>query len=625
MESNMNKKLKNGLKTLAPAFTWERVICRLIAAWCSFAAINLIRDGNFFDISFAQDTSLGRVFFLSLIIFLLYATVNLLLPAYETDTWFLMLSSTICVIRWLSAYQSNFSNGEFIFTLAVIVVFSLFAVYFVQKNDFLWKKWNPGKRTVWIASIVCGVACGFIIAAITCCRYLTFSSPNFDFGLFVNMFHNMKETGLPLSTAERDVLLSHFVVHISPIYYLLLPFYFIFPSPLTLQIGQALVLASGVIPVMLLCRHFKLSGKVTILVTAIYALYPALSAGCFYDIHENCFLTSLLLWMFYFFEREKYPWMYLFAFLTLMVKEDAAIYVILFALYVLLSRKKFLHGGILALGALAYFGIALTILEMSSAHYAELYANATPNPPIAGPMVNRFNNMIPTGSDAGLMGVVKTALVNPGFLLTQLFATEKGGWEKIMYLIQLFLPLGLLPFCSKKASRWLLIVPVLMNFLTMYQYQYDIGFQYHFGIIAFLIYVSIINLPEMKAPNRQTLVTIGAVACCCFYLVTVMPKYTSYTDRWQSGKATYRKMEQILDTVPEDASVCCSSFLLAHLADRDEVYELRYHGNEPDVDYVVVDQRNSGDQKYVNAYLNKGYIVKEDHEKLILILQKADN
>ena len=262
---------------------------------------------------------------------------------------------------------------------------------------------------------------------------------------------------------------------------------------------------------------------------------------------------------------------------------------------------------------------------MSSAHYAELYANTTPNPPIAGPMVNRFNNMIPEGSDAGLMGVVKTALVNPGFLLTQLFATEKGGWEKIMYLIQLFLPLGLLPFCSKKASRWLLIVPVLMNFLTMYQYQYDIGFQYHFGIIAFLIYVSIINLPDLKAPNRQTLVTIGAVACCCFYLVTVMPKYTSYTGRWQSGKATYQKMEQILDTVPEDASVCCSSFLLAHLADRDEVYELKYHGNEPDVDYVVVDQRNSGDQKYVKAYLNKGYIVKEDHEKLILILQKADN
>ncbi len=620
----MKKKLNQAIKNITPSFTWERVICRLIAAWCSFAAFTLMQEGDFFDLAFAQETSLGKVFLMSLLFFLLYAAVNILLPAYETDTWFLLLSATICVTRWLSNFQTKITNGTFMFALAVIAAFSLFVVYFVHKNELLWQKWNPGKRTVWIAALICGLVCGFVIAAITCCRYLTFSSPNFDFGLFVNMFHNMKETGLPLSTSERDVLLSHFVVHISPIYYLLLPFYFIFPSPLTLQIGQAVVLASGVIPVMLLCRHFKLSGKVTILVTMIYALYPALAGSCFYDIHENCFLTPLLLWLFYFFETEKYPLMYLFAFLTLMVKEDAAIYVILFALYVIFSRKKFLHGGILALSALAYFGIALSILESTSAHYAELYADATPNPSIAGPMINRFNNMILNPED-GLVGVVKTALVNPGFLLTQLFTTTKGGWEKIIYFIQLFLPLCFLPFCSKKASRWLLIVPVLMNLLTMYQYQYDVGFQYHFGIVAFLVYVSIINLPDLKTPNRRNLISIAAVSCCCLYLITVMPKYTTYTERWENGKETYQKMEEILDTIPEDASVCCSSMLLAHMADREEIYELKYHENEGDVDYVVFDARSAVDKKQLNAYLDQGYVVKEEHEKLLLILQRGQN
>ena len=39
-------------------------------------------------------------------------------------------------------------------------------------------------------------------------------------------------TGLPDVSCERDVLMSHFAVHISPIYYLLLPFYALFPSPL---------------------------------------------------------------------------------------------------------------------------------------------------------------------------------------------------------------------------------------------------------------------------------------------------------------------------------------------------------------------------------------------------------
>lgn len=618
----MEEKLKILLHRIRPSFVWERVICRLIAAWCSFALVNLLgTEGNFFDLSFAQDTSMLRVVLMTALFFFIYSAVNVLLSDYESDTWFLLAAATVCISHWLAFYEN--SNNRFLFMMAVIVVYALFAVYFVRKNELLWQKWNPGKRSVWTVAILCGVFSGFIIAALTCYRYLTFSSPNFDFGLFVNMFHNMKETGLPLSTAERDVLLSHFVVHISPIYYLLLPFYFIFPSPLTLQIGQAVVLASGIVPVVLLCRHFKLSGKVSMLLTFLYALYPAISGGCFYDIHENCFLTPLLLWMFYFFEREKYPFMYLFAFLTFTVKEDAAFYVVLFALFVLLSRKKFLHGGILMLASLAYFGIAMSILEASSAHYAELYADATPNPAIGGPMINRFDNLIFDTAE-GLVGAVRTALVNPGYLLTQLFTTTKVGFEKFVYFFQLFLPLGFLPFCTKKASRWLLIAPVLMNLLTNYQYQYDIGFQYHFGISAFLVYASAMNLPELHAPNRKTILSFAASACLCMYLVTVIPKYATYYERWQTGHENYQKMDEILDTIPEDASVCCSTFLLAHVADRDEVYELNYHGNVGDIDYVIFDARYAIDEKQLNAYLDQGYTVKEEHEGLLLILEKAD-
>ncbi len=618
----MSQKFTLFFKNRRSSFSPERVICRLIAAWSSFAAVNLFwHGGQFFKLDFAQNTSLVSVFLITLGFFVIYSAVNLFLNSFESDTWFLITAATVCVARWLSVY--NVAENEFLFVMAVIVVYSLFVVYSVHKNEPLLQKWQPGRKTVWGFAIAVGAFCGFVIAAITCYRYLTFSSPNFDFGLFVNMFHNMKETGLPLCTSERDVLMSHFAVHISPIYYLLLPFYCIFPSPLTLQIGQAVILASGVIPVVLLCRHFKLSGKATLLVTLIYALYPALSSGCFYDIHENCFLTPLLLWTFYFFEREKYPLMYIFAVLTLAVKEDAAVYVVLFALFVLLSRRKLLHGSILLLGSLAYFGAALAILQAAGAHYAELYADTTPNPAINGPMINRFNNLIFDSAD-GLMGAIKTALVNPGYLLTQLFTTSAGGWEKFTYFIQMFLPLGLLPFCTKKVSRWLLIVPVLMNLLTNYKYQYDTGFQYHFGIIAFLVYVAVMNLPELHAPSRKTMLSIAATACCCLYLTSALPMLTSYHRRYESGKEKYAQMEQILDTVPEDASVCCSSFLLAHIADRDEIYELRYHGGKGDVDYVIIDATRSIDQNQLNAFLRQGYYVKEEHKNMLIILVKGD-
>ena len=625
----MPKRSNEFKKQLPGLWSRESVICRLIAAWTFFAAFNMLRQGLFTDLSFAQDTSFVMLLLVMLLCFAAMSAVKYALHQYETDSWFLMLGAFACVSQWLARYSDP--QNEFLFTLAVIGVFALFAVYFVQKNEDLWPKLEFGPKTLWAGAVVIGLICAGVIGVITCLRHMTFAAPNFDFGLFVNMFHNMKETGLPVTGAERDVLMSHFAVHLSPIYYLLLPFYAVFPSPLTLQIGQAVVLASGVIPVMLLCRHFKLSGRMSLLLTALYAFYPALSSGCFYDIHENCFLTPLLLWVFYFYERKKMPWMYLFAILVLLVKEDAAVYILLFAVYVIFGRKDYFHGGILACGALLYFGLALKILEEYSAYYKELYQNATPNPGIDGPMINRFNNLIFDAAE-GLVGVVRTALFNPGYLLTQLFTTTDNGWGKVIYFAQMFLPLGLIPFFSKKPTRWLLIVPVLMNLLTRYKYQYDTGFQYHFGITAFLVYGTVMNLPELKRPLRRNLVTVAAVACCCFYMANILPTAGYYTQRWESGKEQYQQMEQILDTIPEDASVATSTFLLSHIADREEVYEIRYHYTkkggqyvvDPDVDYIIFDGRYAIDQALLRAMQKAGYEITQQHDGLITILQKAE-
>ncbi|MBR6558961.1 MAG: DUF2079 domain-containing protein [Clostridia bacterium] len=615
------QKLKFFFSTNMAAFSPERIFVRLLAAWCIFIGFGLIGDPEFDKLEYAQDTSLIYMFLFIVFLFIIFTFINVLIINYESDTWFLMLGSSVCVVLWLLSFRQT--GSEFFISLAVAAVYSLFTVYFIRKNDLLWKKWNPSSKTVWGFAIAFGIFCGVIIGTITCYRHLRFSTPNFDFGLFVNMFHNMKECGLPLCTSERDVLMSHFVIHISPIYYLLLPFYMIFPSPLTLQIGQAVILASGVIPVILLCKQFKLSQKVTILTSFIYALYPALSIGCFYDLHENCFLTPLLLWVFYFFERNKWPWMYIFAALTLTVKEDAAIYLIIFAIYAVVAKKKYYHGVLIILGSIAYFTIALTILEKTSAYYAELYANSTPNPYINGPMINRFSNLI-LDQSKGLGGAVKTALLNPGYLLTQLFVTEDGDWGKILYFLKMFLPVGFIPFFTRKPSRWLLIAPILMNLLTMYVYQYNLKYQYHFGIIAFIFYATITNLPDLKFPVRRNIISVAAVFCLCMYLSSVIPVLNENHTDYNKNEEKYTQMEAILDTIPKDASVCCSTFLLSHLADRDEIYEIYYHDDVGDVDYVIFDTRGGIDNNQLTAFLNQGYEIKEEHPGMLTILERTD-
>lgn len=641
------------ISRLKAAFVRERVICRAVAAWCLYAMYTLLMvKGDFYELSFAQETSSLLMILQIGLFFIVLSAVSFLLPDFETDSWFLLGGATVCVVRWLATFKNDLTykvpvgsgsmtmnSDSTLFLLAVIVAYAFFLFYFLQKNDLLIDRLKIHTKAMWVVTAILGLVGGFIIAMTTSMRYLTFSAPNFDFGLFVNMFHNMTETGLPIVSSERDVLLSHFAVHLSPIYYLLLPFYAIFPSPLTLQIGQAVLVISGIIPAVLMARHFKLSERTQIMVALIYALYPATAMGCFYDFHENCFLLPLLLWMFYFFEREKYIPMYIFAALTLMVKEDAAVYVIFFALYLMLSRKKYLHGIILALGAAAYFAGALAFLEHTASYWAEYYANETPRPSIAGPMINRFDNLI-FDEEEGLLGAVMTALKNPGYLLKQLFSTDKasldsffaerGPWAKVVYLIQMLLPVGMIPFCTKKQSRWILVAPILLNVLTTYKYQYSINFQYHFGITAFLMYAMILNLPDLQPIPRRRLLALGAAAACCMYIFLVIPKYNTYTDLWEKNQDRYQYIESMLDDLPEDASLCVPGSYLAHVADRREVYDHSYHvmsGNKihlkvDDVDYAVL--RNGTDDKYREVFEEYGYTVWAEYEGHV-ILQKPTN
>ncbi len=588
---------------LRRAFALDRAVCRVLTAWLAFCTLKLLLSGQKFDkLSFGQGTRMGA---LIAIVFALFVGLSVL-------NWFFghrVRTDSLCLfgVSWIFAatllLQYEHAQNEFLFSLAVILPMSLITVFAVrQSHTLLDRTSRPIANSLVLASALLSFG---VLAAIGCLRYLTFSSPNYDFGLFVNMFHNMKESGLPLVTSERDMLLSHFAVHISPIYYLLLPFYMIFPSPMTLQIGQAAVLLIGIIPIWLLCRHFKLPHAVTAVVCALFAAYPALSAGTFYDIHENCFLVPCLLLTFLFFEKKKPIPMYISAVLTLSVKEDAAICLLLFALFVLLSERSYLHGAILAGMSVGYFLLAVFLLERYG----------------LGIMSNRFDNLI-FADGAGLGGAIKTALVNPGYLLTQLFTTPKGGFEKLIYTCQMLLPLGLLPFCSKRPSRWLLLSPLLINLLTNYQYQYDIGFQYHFAATAFLFYATVKNLPELTIPTRRTLLSVAAAACACLYISVVIPKLSTYTGRYASSRDTYGQMQAVLDTVPDDASVACSTFLLAHIADRDEIYELGYHGNKPDIDYVIIDHRYASGEQYLQAYLALGYSVTEEIPDLITVLKK---
>lgn len=400
-----------------------------------------------------------------------------------------------------------------------------------------------------------------VLSRILVLRVQNFNTPNFDFGLFVQMFHYMDKTGLPLTTLERNTLLSHFQVHFSPIFYLLLPFYKLWPQPETLQILQILVAASALIPAFLIVRQLRLPRGWQTALCALLLLHPGLSGSSMYDLHENCFLAPLILWLLWAALRGKWGAFSVFALLLLGVKEDAFIYLFSVGLWLFcggIQGRDVQVGGVQTvgtqIGGIPGYEVQAVLdplkageagekpineevrekrqsmkasekkqwqpLSSNSIQVAGLFSMLATLVYFAavsawlsrggeGVMLYRFEN-IQALPDWGLLGYVLTAIGLPGWILEQLFMPDK-----LLYLLKMLLPFGLLPLFSRRLRDGFLLLPfVVINLLSNWNYQYDLNFQYHYGTTVLLFFVSALVLWESQTIRRPGFGT----ACNCEYV-----------------------------------------------------------------------------------------------------------
>ncbi len=568
------------------------------------AAVVLWREDTFQRVPFAQNIPFWAAVAVVLVGGLLVMTASALLPRWKWAPRTLV--SGVCVLALALAMKAEGESQKYLFL--VLAALTGAVMYYAKRQDLLAVSRLRLPRGVSLA--FCGgmfLAVATVLSLFGCLRYATYTAPNYDFGIFCQMFHNMKETGFPLTTCERDRLLSHFAVHISPVYYLLLPFYALFPSPYTLAIGQAVVVASGVFPLYLIAKKKGLSDKACMVLTVLYAAYPVLSTGCRYDIHENCFLVPLLLWMFCAYEYQKSVWLFVATAAVLMVKEDAAAFVAIFGLYVLVAHRDWRRGATLIGVALVWFAVALWLLDT----FGE------------GGMIGRYSDY--QYLDGGLLSIVKTLVVNPGLFLSKVFyGTTEAPFGKLWYLVYTVLPLASLLFCGKHFARYILLLPVAINLLSNWVYQYDIGFQYSFGVAAFLLYACVLNAAEYEPPARRTAVAWATLACVMLYAIVFWPSVKSETEKFKNNRETYQRLDAALLLVPPEASVTCSTFLLPHLAERAVVYEDFYHP-QTDTDYAVIDlrpgYRSSESDEVLARYAKADFTLVLCEDNLVAVLK----
>lgn len=514
-------------------------IIRLLTAWFfgAFAAV-LVGDYNAF---LSPLLGKGSLFALLVIGFVVFVGTCFLKRDKLVFLLLILGTESFCLSITLKIVNTTISVP-----LSVGLCLVLCAV--VAYSDLKDLNLKIKKRTLYIAVAVMLVLMTAYIGAACIVKYNNYNVYGYDHGIFAQMFHNMKETGQMVTTYERNELMSHFKVHFSPIFYLLLPLYMIFPSSQALLIINGFIIISGIVPLMFLCKRFKLSDISTLLFCVCYAIYPTFIGNGLWGLHENAFLAPLILWLFYFSEKDCTIGAVIFAVLLLCVKEDAAMYLAIIALYYIVSGKSLARNFILLALSLLCFG-AVTMLMQK---YGLGIMSAS-----------RFGNYI--GKDGSLFTLIRSVIENPAFTLSQVFTQEK-----LLFLLQMFAPLCFLPLMGKKPARLILLIPMLLiNLMTRYSYGYNIYFQYTLGSAAILFYLSVAAYSEMGEKRKKTLICAtlcSTVMACSTYL---SPGYLGRTD---DVKQRNEEIKQALSVIPDDASVAATDSPAGNLTERAELY-----------------------------------------------------
>ncbi len=566
-------------------------LMRIIAGYLFACLFQYMNKEQIFTKDFPKEINIA-VFIGTFAVGYLVLTILKFIPLikeYNTDAFmlFAMTSISCCYLSFAYFLEKGRGIGIFI----ALAPFLALAIWQTIGRHRL----KAGKAVTSTATvlIICGCTIMLLFTVMsTIARYYTLSAPCFDFGIFTQMFENMKDGMGAVTTVERNYLLSHFSVHVSPAYFVLLPFYMIYPHPITLQILQGLAILSGVVPLFLICGRYGFTKFKTALVCVTFTLYPAFIGGCNYDIHENCLLVPFLMWLFYAIERESIPLTVIFTTLTLSVKEDAAVYAAIIGLYLIFSdrsSKMRKTGALILLLSVVYFAVCCAYLESQG----------------LGIMTWRYNEYI-YNDNGGLITVITSVILNPAYALSNLLTGDKA-----VYVIQMLAPLAFMPLITKKFHRYLLLIPfILVNLMPDYSYQYSIYFQYSFGTGAILMWLFAMNLRDLKYEQRKCVTAFSVVAALMMTLSTMsgmLIRIRHMNDPKHTAVISY------LEAMPvTEESITADTFFVPALYKQKELYAPPAHTlatdkNTPLSDIILLDKSLTHYDENYKFFIDRGY------------------
>lgn len=610
----------------------EGLMVSFFGGWALFGITNALSkqiDNQMFSAEFGIGLFLIEFIVCFGILFFLYMvkdSIARILMFLFIFVFFLQCAYTGYSVDWGNrGYEiSSYNNIGMVFLDVILGAFVVIAFLYVKEDIYnLFKIFRLSRKKMYIMIGCLGLIMILFAMFMSYFQYKIFSCSTFDFGIYAQMYEYMRQTGVECTTLERNILVNHLNIHFSPVYYLGLPLYMLVPSPITVQLIEAIMIALPLLPILLLCRRYKLSNWMTAAVALLYAFYPVTLGEHIFYVHENCFLIFFLLMLIWAIENDKYITTVIFVILTFSVKEEACFYILVLGLYFLVSKRKKVPGLLMMAASLIYFVVLSKVLFGY------------------GLFNTRFSNLFYDFDNNSLTQMLYMILSNPAYTISQI--TNNGSEaiaDKLEYMMLMILPVFCVLFSVKKNySRYILFLPfVLFNILPSYLWMHNIYYQYNFGTLAFFVYVIIMNMGEMESKKRKTAISVSLICSMIMFCGAVLPLTISYYSMYQKYEDIYDKTEELLDMIPEDASVIASGVFTPHLSKNLELYDYFIKEEEtgeymfgvsdytdlPITDYIVVRAEDYENETVVNLLNRENYNLLVELENMFRIYQRED-
>ncbi|MFH0952649.1 MAG: DUF2079 domain-containing protein [Patescibacteria group bacterium] len=350
--------------------------------------------------------------------------------------------------------------------------------------------------------------------------------------------------------------------HIELILLLLVPFYWLWSQPFTLVIIQSIILLAAVWPLWLICRQWLASGW-SLIIGVLWLVCPFVHNTNSFEFHALAFAPFFLFWTIYFYLRHKWWPFLLFLVISLTIREDISLIILMFGILAFIDKRSWLWRLLPLILGLLWFIISLKISPLLTGYeqykFLAYYGWLGPDP---GSMIlNIFNHPI-------------YVLQNIATLRTLTFA------------VGLFIPFLFLPFIRPK---YLVLIIISVIQLIFVRNPGELSLQIHYTApLLAPIFVSLayslrhlFNQPNSRLTNflkgvpglAQTVVITAMIGG----LVFISPLLGFAKQLLVNGdhEAIQLRKDIIAQISPND-KIATGYYLLTSLSGRSSVYSLHY-------------------------------------------------